>query len=389
MGVAAWMACASQGHVKCLRLDGEYEKDAFNELIAVVPHLRRLEGFAVPMDGTCLPQTVLKSMRTHCPRFDSVSLFFRDDFDASDEDLEATFALEGLKHFAIISWEISPSENWRDNSLPPSIIKALRASPALETLHLAIGIENYREWDVHQTFAELSGAHFPRLRALAIREQADLNCWKLCDATDPFLQFLHAHHAQLETLALPSTCAYGPTSLRLPAHFFPSLTAFEGSGFLCRQLSELPHPAARLKRLAMLWDEDNDDDQAQLLGTLRAYSALEALWISPTDTMSLTHTPAQLHVLAQAAPNLTELRTGVNLSENDVNLDDLAPALAAFSHLQTLCVRVAILTRNTPTKPEEFVASLAAHCPHLQHCDRHWAVVRALGSARQPPRRDY
>ncbi|KAJ7282706.1 hypothetical protein C8J57DRAFT_49906 [Mycena rebaudengoi] len=77
------------GHVKHLRLDADCEQDAFDELIAVVPHLRRLEGFAAPMDGDCLPQTVLASMRTHCPRFDSVSLFLLHNFEASDEDLEA------------------------------------------------------------------------------------------------------------------------------------------------------------------------------------------------------------------------------------------------------------------------------------------------------------
>ncbi|KAJ7286271.1 hypothetical protein C8J57DRAFT_1287202 [Mycena rebaudengoi] len=199
------------------------------------------------MDGDCLPQTVLKSMRTHCPRFDSVSLFLLNDFETFGEDIEATFALEGLKHLTINSLQISPSEGWMDSSLPPSIIKALRASPALETLHLAVETE----WNVHQTFAELRGAHVPHLRALSLRKCAELDCWKLCEATDPFLQFLHAHHAQLETLALPisrSTFAFGPAELRLPVHFFPALTAFEGPGFLCRRLSELPHPAARLPR---------------------------------------------------------------------------------------------------------------------------------------------
>jgi hypothetical protein len=211
-----------------------------------------------------------------------------------------------------------------DSSLPPSIIKALRASPALETLHLAVDMNNQAKWNVHQTFAELRGAHFPRLRTLAIRQCAELDCRKLCEATDPFLQFLHAHHAQLETLALPilrSTFAFGPAELRLPVHFFPALTAFEGPGFLCRRLSELPHPAARLKRLTVLldrgvWDGDYDDEQAQLLDTLRACGALEALCIRPMDSMA--HTPAQLRVLAQAAPNLTELTTGVNVRDDNL-----------------------------------------------------------------------
>jgi hypothetical protein len=260
------------------------------------------------------------------------------------------------------------------------------------------------DWDVHNFFAELDGMHFPRLRALSLRQSAELDCWKLCDEDDPVLQFLHAHHAQLETLALPCPTedfAYGPAELRLPAHFFPALTAFEGPGFLCRRLSELPHPAAHLRRLTVLldrsvWDGDHDDEQDQLLNTLRAYSALEALSIRPIDDMA--HTPAQLRVLAQAAPRLTELITDVNLDGNNVTLvrvpeilkyysptqlpqDDLGPALASFPHLQTLGVPATSLFWGKPTKPEEFVASLAVHCPHLRtvidigepmHRDVHW-----------------
>ncbi|KAJ7289083.1 hypothetical protein C8J57DRAFT_425783 [Mycena rebaudengoi] len=161
-------------------------------------------------------------------------------------------------------------------------------------------MSNQAKWDVHQTFTELSGIQFPRLRAPSIRQQAKLDCWKLRKATDPFLQFLHAHHAQLETLALPSpdaNFAYGPADLRLPAHFFPSLTVFEGPGFLCHRISELLHPATHLKRLTVLldravWDGKHDIEQAQLLDTLRACGALEALSIRPMGDMA--HTPAQL-----------------------------------------------------------------------------------------------
>ncbi|KAJ7243725.1 hypothetical protein C8J57DRAFT_1725918 [Mycena rebaudengoi] len=364
-------------HVKNLRLDGKYEEDAFNELVAVVPHLRRLEGFAAPMNVDCLPQTVFVSMRIHCPRFDSVSLFLLHDFDASDEHLEATFALEGLKHLTIKSdLQIFLSDIRINNRLPPSILKALRASPTLETLHLAFDMmENRARWDVHNFFAKLGGMHFPRLRALSLRQSAVLDCWKLCNADDPVLQFLHAHHAQLETLALPCPIedfAYGPAALRLPAHFFPALTAFEGPGFLCRRLSELPHPAARLRKLTVLLDRSvwdgiattSDDEQAQLLDTLRAYSALEALEIRPIADMACT--PAQLRVLAQAAPRLTDLITSVDLAENNADFDDLGPVLASFAHLQTLGMPVAGLLEGTPSTPEEFILSLAAHCLHLR-----------------------
>ncbi|KAJ7243714.1 hypothetical protein C8J57DRAFT_60091 [Mycena rebaudengoi] len=344
------------------------------------------------MDGDSerLVQPVLESIRTHCPRFDSVSLFLLGE--ASDEDIEAIFALEGLKHLTINSFQ---AYVWMDD-LHPSIIEAIRASPALETLHIAFNMSNEAKWDVHQTFAELSGVHFPRLRALSIRQHAKLDCRKLRHATDPFLQFLDAHHAQLETLELPcpdANFAYGPAELRFPAHFFPSLTAFEGPGFLCRRLSELPHPAARLKRLTVLldravWDGDHDIEQAQLLDTLRACSALEALSIRPMGDMA--HTPEQLCVLAQAAPSLTELVTGVNLQ--DGGLAELAPALAAFTHLQTLGVPVASLLEGTPTELEEFVTSLAAAVPAPAHRDRHRAADgpgRALGGTRQPSRWDY
>ncbi|KAJ7595710.1 hypothetical protein C8J56DRAFT_387308 [Mycena floridula] len=362
------------GYIKHLQLDEECEQDAFDDLVSVIPHLQQLEGFAVTAQSECACQNVIDSIRRHCPRFNSLSVFLLRGFEASDEDLEATFGFAGLRHLRIDSFQVCLSEIWMDNILPPSIINTLCSSPALETLILAFDMDNGAQWNVHEFFKQLDGMKFPKLRVLQIRQSAELDLWKVCEPNDHFMDFLVNHHEHLEVLHLPSPIedlAYGPEELEFPANFFPKLSDLEGPSFLCMKLSELPLPSQGLKKLTILldrsiWDGDHDHEQKQVFKILRDFVALESFSIRrghrTMTSPDMTITPSQIRLLAEYNPKLKTYSCPVQLDD----LDELGLALAAFPQLQVFATNLTTLLEDQPLSPQEFLASLARHCDNLR-----------------------
>ncbi|KAF9017904.1 hypothetical protein BDZ89DRAFT_1074383 [Hymenopellis radicata] len=332
-----------------------YEEDELELLASALQHMKALRGFTW---STTLPEDpiIFSALQTTCKGIQNISLHLEVDFTGHYDDsdyISTLFGFEGLERL-----EISTRWMFLDNGkLPSSMVDMIRASPNLRTLDLSLDTysDPHPKWDIDTLFRSIDIAP----TTLRLRKAADLDLHAFADLTKPtpFRSFLLSHHDKLTSLALPAPqedFTHGPPSLNLPLDTLPVLREFEGTVYWCFQLSKL-QVASKLESLAVLSDF-NDYKRSMLLGVLQAFSSLKALNMFDGDIFLSTQ---ELKAIVENTPHLECLTCAIDRDET---------AGTIGSQLSCLNLR-ALAARYNSRFPidvfEEFVRTLAKHCPAL------------------------
>ncbi|KAF9032269.1 hypothetical protein BDZ89DRAFT_1131407 [Hymenopellis radicata] len=342
--------------------DVEYDEDELELLASVLQHMEALRGLTW---SAVLPKTsIFSAIQTTCKGIQNISLHLWDDFYGHDDDYTPTlFGFKGITRL-----EISADAMFLDSGkLSSSMVEMIRASPNLVTLDLSLNTYGYPhpKWDIDTLFQSIDIAP----TTLRLRKAADLDLHAFSDSTKPtpFRSFLLSHHEKITSLALPAPqedFAHGPPSLNLPPDTLPVLREFDGTIYWCSQLSKL-QVAAKLESLTVLSERGlfEDDKRDMFLEALGAFSALKALNIFDGQTYLSAE---ELKAIVENAPHLECLTCAFERDET---------AAAIGSQLSCLNLRALTAnmfryigytsTSNRPEVSEEFVRTLAKHCPAL------------------------